>query len=75
MQEFNPSEFNATKKSLLCFPRIQDGFLPFIETPSDEYEQSKDADKSDKDHCRINAFELFSIFTADIIKEEVLFIR
>jgi len=41
--------------------------LPFRERPSEE--------KKDKEEQKIEAFDLFSMFTADIIKEEVVFTR
>ena len=41
--------------------------LPFRERPSDE--------KKDKEEKKIEAIDLFSMFTADIIKEEVVFTR
>ena len=41
--------------------------LPFRERPSDE--------KIDKEEKKIEAIDLFSMFTADIIKEEVVFTR
>jgi hypothetical protein len=41
-----------------------DSIVPFKEKPSDEVKQSKE-----------KATELFSLFTADIIKEDVEFVR
>jgi hypothetical protein len=41
--------------------------LPFRERPSEE--------KADKEEKKIEAVDLFSMFTADIIKEEVVFTR
>ena len=41
-----------------------DAIVPFKEKPSDKVEESKD-----------RASELFSIFTADIIKEDIQFVR
>ena len=46
--------------------------LPFTERPSEENKGLSD----DKEACEeINATELFAIFTADIIKQKVLFTR
>lgn len=44
------------------------GILPFTERPSEE--ETKTTDRS-----RLAASDLFSLYTADIIKEEKLFIR
>jgi len=44
-----------------------DAILPFKEKPSDE------AKAGDKD--KIEASELFSLFTADIIKKDIEFVR
>lgn len=41
-----------------------DAILPFKEKPSDDVKESKD-----------KASELFSMFTADIIKEDIEFVR
>ena len=41
-----------------------DAILPFKEKPSDEIKESKE-----------KASELFSLFTADIIKEDIEFVR
>jgi hypothetical protein len=41
-----------------------DAILPFKEKPSDDIKDSKD-----------KASELFSLFTADIIKEDIEFVR
>ena len=47
------------------------GILPFTEKPSNAYlEQKEEANKNE-----IPASDLFSFFTADIIKEEVTFTR
>jgi len=58
---------NTVKKSL----RITEGVLPFTEKPSnDEF-----IEKEENGKTAIRAFDLFSFFTADIIKEETLFTR
>ena len=41
--------------------------LPFFELPSEE--------KKEKEGEKLQAFDLFSLFTADIIKEDVIFTR
>ena len=41
--------------------------IPFVEAPSEE--------KKDKKLPDLQAIDLFSLFTADIIKEEVVFTR
>ena len=43
-----------------------DAILPFKEKPSDEIKEQKD---------KLEASELFSMFTADIIKEDIEFVR
>lgn len=48
----------------------QNGFLPFTEKPSVERDFEKEEEKDS-----LNASDLFSIFTANIIKEEVIFTR
>lgn len=55
--------------------RQQDGFLVFNEKPSDKYNQLAENGGTDNKEARINALELFSLFTANIIKEEKLFVR
>ncbi len=54
--------------------RVLNGIEPFTEKPSDNhgYRVSVNYEKIEK---RIDATELFSIFTADIIREEVVFTR
>jgi hypothetical protein len=51
--------------------RLLDGILPFTEKPSNQYANEKEPHPMDG----FQASELFSLFTADIIKEEVTFIR
>ena len=53
---------------------IQEGFVPFTEKPSDKY-KGMDTAAAQQNNSRINAFELFSHFTAEIIKKKVLFTR
>lgn len=61
---------NKTRTEFLqILKKTKSAILPFTECPA--------VNKSDKSHEKIsiNATELFSIFTADIIKEEVIFMR
>jgi len=48
-----------------------DGILPFTEKPSNQYFNEKEGIESQE----IQATDLFSLFTANIIKEEVTFVR
>ena len=81
MQKINPANFISTKIKKISSLRIQDGFLAFDEQPSDKYDQ-KEVDIINatqitvtENSPRINATDLFSLFTANIIKEKVLFCR
>ncbi|MEO6814752.1 MAG: hypothetical protein ABI172_12540 [Ginsengibacter sp.] len=56
------------KKSLA----IMEGILPFTETPSSS---EFDGDKEGTSKAEIQASDLFSFFTANIIKEEIVFTR
>ena len=58
-----------SKKPVKATKNILDGILPFTEKPANENEKKA----YDRDQKR--AYELFSHFTADIIKEETTFIR
>ncbi len=59
------------KTSIKQTLNIIEGILPFTEKPSNAYlEQKEESGKND-----IQASDLFSLFTADIIKEEVIFTR
>ena len=57
------------KKSIKMPKNILDGILPFTEKPANENEK-KGYDRNDK-----KAFDLFSFFTADVIKKETTFVR
>ncbi len=59
-----------TKRTVKKPSSFLDGILPFTEKPSNEHFSEKDAVKNE-----IEASDLFSLFTANIIKEEVTFIR
>jgi hypothetical protein len=81
MQKVNSMDFNSEKIKQFSISRIQDGFISFLEQPSDKYDEPK----KEVTTCttvtpcttdnRINAFELFSLFTAEIIKEKLPFIK
>ena len=59
------------KKSFSSKVNFLEGILPFTEKPSDKYlEQKEESGKNE-----IQACDLFSYFTADIIKEERIFTR
>lgn len=60
---------SVNKKAVKTPGNILDGILPFTEKPANENAE-KAYDREEK-----HAHELFSRFTADIIKEEVTFIR
>ena len=62
---------NKSKTELLqILKKTKVAILPFIECPASNNCGSKAQDKKS-----MNATDLFSIFTADIIKEEVIFMR
>jgi hypothetical protein len=63
-----PTKMNNNLKSSI---HLIEGVLPFTEKPSNKYfEQKEETNIND-----VHACELFSLFTADIIKEEVVFTR
>lgn len=59
----------TTKKIVKTTKNILDGILPFTEKPANEN------DKKSYDRAQKRAYDLFSYFTATIIKEETTFIR
>jgi hypothetical protein len=61
---------SALIKKFKNLQAITEGILPFKEKPS-----SNPENKSDKSTNENKATDLFSLFTADIIKEEIIFIR
>jgi hypothetical protein len=75
MDKINPTNFVLSKLQIGSALKIQEGFLAFAEKPSDKYKLLKEEAVPEQSNSRINAFELFSLFTADIIKKNVLFIR
>ncbi len=58
----------------IFLPSILDGMLAFPESPAVKYDK-KVSITSGKAEKKIDVAELFSIFTADIIREEVIFTR
>lgn len=58
----------ALKKNVEIKDAINTFIMPFKEMPSVNTIREEDAD-------RINAHDLFSLYTADIIKEDVIFAR
>ncbi|MGN6803550.1 MAG: hypothetical protein ACTHJN_16745 [Ginsengibacter sp.] len=56
-------------KSIKTPKNVLDGILPFTEKPANENE------KKAYDHEEQHAYELFSHFTANIIKKEATFVR
>jgi len=74
MQKITPSNYISRKIRRISLIRVQDGFIPFTEKPSDKFDQPSEEVKGDAGG-RISALELFSLFTADIIKEKTLFVR
>lgn len=51
---------------------LMEGILPFTEKPSESYFLPKE---ENRENTSLKAHDLFSLFTADIIKEEVIFTR
>ena len=75
MDKINPTNFVLSKLQIGSALKIQEGFLAFAEKPSDKFKLLKEEAVPEQSNSRINAFELFSLFTADIIKKNVLFTR
>lgn len=75
MEKPDHSNFILADLTPLFITRPQNGFMPFIEKPSDKYDVVKGGCVPEKINSRINAVELFSLFTADIIKKEVVFFK
>ena len=59
----------ANNKSIKTPKNVLDGILPFTEKPANENE------KKAYDHDEQHAYELFSHFTANIIKKDAAFVR
>lgn len=68
MNQMTPQKNKRTIKKDM---RLLDGILPFTEKPSNNYSNEKEQHPMDG----FQASELFSFFTANIIKEEVTFTR
>jgi len=62
-----PQIKKTLKKSFTLF----EGILPFTEKPSNKHLSERNETAKDE----IPASDLFSLFTADIIKEEIIFTR
>jgi hypothetical protein len=71
-QSIDPNLSDAINKTAELLKQTRATIFPFIERPADITEQKDEQPPAKK---RINATALFSFFTADIIKEEVLFTR
>ncbi|MEO6288656.1 MAG: hypothetical protein ABIO76_01975 [Ginsengibacter sp.] len=67
---------SITIQSEETYIRVQEGLSPFTEKPSDKHgNDDSETNANDAANCRIKADELFYLFTADIIRKEVLFTR
>ena len=67
----SPKFRNSIKRSL----SLAEGIFPFTEKPSsNHFEKFKNTGKP-AESGNVEACDLFSLFTADIIKEEVIFTR
>ena len=75
MDKISEKEVAASKVNRLSVLRITDEFKSFTEKPSDKYDPINTDATGNKKNSPINGFELFSLFTADIIKQNVLFSR
>ncbi len=67
MNKIIPQKLKSIKSSM----SFVEGIFPFTEKPSNEHFVQQEKDIKDE----IQACDLFSLFTADIIKEEVVFTR
>ncbi|MEP6948690.1 MAG: hypothetical protein ABI863_05425 [Ginsengibacter sp.] len=75
MGENNQQNFIVSTSERLSILKIQGSVLPFTEKPSDKHNAYPAECVSDKIDSRINPLELFSLFTADVIKKKVVYIR
>ncbi len=67
-----PASKNLQKvQSVITKPFRRESIRPFTEKPSVDPASAKPGNRNDN----LNAADLFSLFTADIIREEVLFTR
>lgn len=69
LEKLNPKKI--TTKIKKTFSLIE-GILPFTEKPSENHFLSKE---DNSENTSLKAHDLFSLFTADIIKEEIIFTR
>ncbi len=67
MKKMTPQKLKTIKNSMSSIEAI----LPFTEKPSNAHFAQKEKVISEE----IEAYDLFSLFTANIIKEEVVFTR
>lgn len=74
METLNPKSIVMISTTSFSSLRIQDGICPFFEKPSADHNSLEDYDVQRCEE-RINANDLFSYFTADVIKEKVIFTR
>lgn len=74
MAKLNPISIVSISTNSFSFLRVQDGILPFFEKPSDEHSTIENSEIVNFE-ARITAIDLFSHFTANIIKEKVIFTR
>jgi len=72
MDKITGTNFTIDSGKLKSAIKMQEGFLPFTEGPSDKYNFIADVIS---ETTRMSAFDLFSLFTADIIKKKVIFVR
>jgi hypothetical protein len=73
MREINQANLIVSKSERLFLLRVQDEILPFTEKPSDTHTLPEE--EVNADNTRVKPFELFSLFTADIIKKKVVYTR
>lgn len=66
----NQKRYKRNRLASILKMAKKDTVMPFTEKPSDE----KDGQAKGKG-SPVDAFGLFALFTADIIKEDVIFIR
>jgi hypothetical protein len=75
MHKIDFPTFTARKLATLDILREQDSCISFKENPSDKYDQARGNKSIDMNAGRIRSQDLFLLFTADIIKQKVLFTR
>lgn len=66
---------NTSQKTETNISLSRRGICPFVETPGTERELESVRTQPQDPEATTGAAELFSLFTADIIKEDVLFTR